>query len=157
MIDAIRQDLRYAGRTFRRSPGFVALAILTIAIGVGANAAIFTIVNAVLLRPLPFPDPDRLVLVSQTDRRTKVSAHDAAPANFLDWRARNHSFAGMTAMRDAAFTLAAGDLPERVGGAIVSASFFDVLGVTPAIGRGFQPADEQPGAPRVVVLSDGLW
>ncbi len=157
MIDAIRQDLRYAGRTFRRSPGFVALAILTMAIGVGANAAIFTIVNAVLLRPLPFPDPDRLVLVSQTNRQTKVSSHDAAPANFLDWRARNRSFAGMAAMRDAAFTLASGDHPERVGGAIVSASIFDVLGVTPAIGRGFQPTDEQPGAPRVVVLSDALW
>jgi putative ABC transport system permease protein len=157
MIDAVRQDLRYAARTFRRAPGFVALAILTIAIGVGANATIFSVVNATLLRPLPFTNPERLVLVAQRNRTTKVSLGDASPANFLDWRIRNHSFTGMTALRDAAFTLASGDRPERIGGAIVNANFFDVLGVTPSIGRSLQPEDERPGAPRVAILSDALW
>ena len=157
MIDTIGQDLRYALRTFRRSPGFVALAILTVAIGIGANAAIFSVVNSVLLRPLPFPDSQRLVLVSQTNRQTRASSHDASPANFLDWRARSHSFADIAAFRNAAFTLAPGDRPERVGGAIVNANFFDVLGVAPAIGRGFLPTDEGPGAPRAAILSNALW
>jgi putative ABC transport system permease protein len=157
MIDRLRQDIRYAGRTFRRSPGFAALAMLTIAIGVGANAAIFTIINAVLIKPLPFAEPDRLVLVSQQDRQTKQGFEDASPANFLDWRARNHSFAGLAAQRDAPFVLSAGDHPERLNGAIVTANFFDVLGVAPAIGRGFQARDEGTGAPRAVVLSNGLW
>jgi len=157
MIDGVRQDVRYAIRTFRRSPGFAALAILTIAIGVGANAAIFSIVNTVLLSPLPFADPSRLVFLQQNIRQTKVSSRDAAPANFLDWRARNHSLSGLAALRDSTFALSADDHPERVGGAIVNANFFEVLGVAPALGRAFQPADERPGAPRAAILSDGLW
>ena len=100
MIERIWRDLRYAGRTFVRSPGFVCIAIATIAIGVGANAAIFSVVNATLLRPLPYPRAGELVLVSGSNRQTGQSNGDATPANFLDWRARNHSFAGMAAFRD---------------------------------------------------------
>src|SRR5450631_1728465 len=103
MIDTLLQDLRYAARTFRRSPGFLALTVLTIAVGVGANAAIFSIVNAVLLRPLPFPHADNLVLVTDANRQTRQSNGDTSPANFLDWRARNHSCSAMAAFRQARF------------------------------------------------------
>jgi putative ABC transport system permease protein len=156
-VETLFQDLRYAARTFRREPGFVLLAILTIAVGVGANAAIFSIVNAVLLRPLPFPRASELVIVSQTNRQTKQSFSDATPANFLDWRTRNHSFTGMAASRSFSLTIASGDHPERIDGAMVSANYFHVLDVKPVLGRALDPADERPGAPRVVVLGDGLW
>ena len=157
MIERLVQDLRYAARTFRRAPGFLLLAVLTIAVGVGANAAIFSIVNAVLLRPLPFAHPNELVLVTDSDRRTRQSNGDATPANFLDWQVRQHSFTGLSAFRQAGFALSGGDRPESVAGAIVNANFFDVLDVKPVLGRTFAAADEGPGAPRVAVLSDGLW
>jgi len=110
-----------------------------------------------LLRPLPFPQPDALVLVSQVDRQTRQGFGDATPANFLDWRDRNRSFTGMAAVRDESYVLAAADRPERIGGAMVNANFFDVLGAVPAIGRSFAARDEGPGAARVVILGDGLW
>ncbi len=157
MISTVLRDLRYAVRTFRRSPGFLALAVLTISVGVGANAAIFSIVNAVLLRPLPFPHAGDLVLVSNLNRLTKQSSLDASPANFLDWRRRQRSFTGMAAFREETVGLFSADRPERMPGAIVTVNFFDVLGTAPALGRAFQAADEQPGAPRVAVLSDRLW
>src|SRR5437867_12791335 len=105
MIGALLQDLRYAARTFRRAPGFLVLTVLTIAVGVGANAAIFSVVNAVLLRPLPFPRPDGLVLVTDTNRLTRQNNFDTSPGNFLDWRARQHSFTGLSAFRQASFAL----------------------------------------------------
>ncbi|MGH9139806.1 MAG: ABC transporter permease, partial [Vicinamibacterales bacterium] len=157
MSERLMQDLRYAARTFRRAPGFLLLAVLTIAVGVGANAAIFSIVNAVLLRPLPFARANELVLVTDSDRRTRQSNGDATPANFLDWRVRQHSLTGLSGFRQAAFALSGGDRPESVPGAIVNATFFEVLDVKPALGRTFAAADEGPGAPRTVVLSDGLW
>jgi putative ABC transport system permease protein len=157
MIERVLQDLRYAVRTFRRSPGFLLLAVLTIAVGVGANAAIFTIVNAVLLRPLPYPRAGELVLVSESDRQTKRTQNNASPANFLDWRARHHSFTGIAAFTAPTLTLAGAEHPERVSAAMVTANFFDVLGVKPAVGRALAAEDERPGAPRVAVLSDGLW
>jgi putative ABC transport system permease protein len=156
-METLLQDLRYAARTFRRAPGFTLLAILTIAVGVGANAAIFSIVNAVLLRPLPFRQADRLVLVSGADVKTRQVFGDTTPADFLDWRARNHTFAAIAAVRGTRLTFTAGDHPEQVAGAMVSANYFDVLGVEPALGRAFQPRDEQPGAARVLILGDGFW
>ena len=157
MIERLVQDLRYAARTFRRAPGFLILAVATIAVGVGVNAAIFSIVNAVLLRPLPFPGADNLVLVTDMNRQTKQNDFDASPANFLDWRSRNHSFTGMAAFRQATFALTGADRPESVAGAIVNANFFDVLDVKPVLGRGLTAADEALGAPRVAVLGDGVW
>ena len=157
MIDSIKQDLRYAIRAFLHTPGFVVLAIATMAIGVGANSAIFSIVDQVLLRPLPFRDPDSLVQLAHTNRQTKQSAGDASPANFLDWRERNHSFTGLAAYRDASYTLTSGGDPERIAGAFVNANFFDVLGVAAARGRTFHEGEEGPDAPRVAILSDGLW
>jgi predicted permease len=157
MIERLVQDLRYAARAFRRAPGFLLLTVLTIAIGVGANAAIFSVVNAVLLRPLPFARPNDLVLVTDADRRTRQSNGDTSPATFLDWRARQHSFTALAACRQAPFALSGGDRPESVPGTIVNANFFDVLDVRPALGRTFISADEGPGAPRVALIGDGLW
>jgi putative ABC transport system permease protein len=157
MIERRLQDLRFAARTFRRAPGFLVLTVLTIAVGIGANAAIFSIVNAVLLRPLPFARPNELVLVTDSDRRTRQSNGDATPANFLDWQTRQHTFTALSAFRQSGFALSGGDRPESVAGAIVSANFFDVLDVKPALGRTFAASDQGPGAPRVAVLSDGLW
>jgi predicted permease len=154
-LDRLQQDLRYALRTFARAPGFTLLAVATIAVGVGANAAMFSVVNAVLLRPLPFADADDLFLLRQTNKQTRQGSGNASPADILDWRARTQSFAGIAAFRDDAYVLG-GDRPERLGGAIVNANFFDVLGVKAALGRGFLARDEQRGN-RVVVLSDGLW
>jgi len=153
----LAQDLRYAVRTLLRAPGFTLLAILTIAIGVGATTAIFSIVNVVLLKPLPFADPESLVLISQVDDQTRRGLGSASPANFLDWRERARSFTGMAAFRDESYVLSSSDQPERVSGAIVNANFFEVLGVSPALGRGFKPADERPGAARVAVIGEGLW
>jgi putative ABC transport system permease protein len=155
MIDTVRQNLRYAIRTCLGAPGFTLLAVVTIAVGVGANAAIFSVVNAVLLRPLPFPRAEELYLLQQTNAQTRQASGNASPADVLDWRARTRSFAAIAAFRDDAYVLG-GDRPERLGGAIVNANFFDVLGVKPALGRAFVPGDEQRGS-RVVVLSDGLW
>jgi putative ABC transport system permease protein len=157
MIEMIRNDLRYAFRTLIRNPGFTLVAVLTMAIGIGANTAIFSIVDSVLLRPLPFTDPDALVLVSQANRQTRQSSGDATPANFLDWRSRNRTFIGLSAYRNAGYTLSSGGRPERVAGAIVNSNFFDVLGVKPILGRGFRPDDEGQGAARVAIVSHALW
>ncbi len=157
MIERLWQDARYAGRMFMRSPGFVVIAILTIAIGVGANAAIFSVVNATMLRPLPYPRASELVLIGETNRQTRQSFGHAAPANFLDWRARNHSFTGLAGFEGTSLTFSSGDHPERRRAAMVTANFFDVLEVRPMLGRTFTASDEVHGAPRVVVLSDALW
>jgi putative ABC transport system permease protein len=157
MIERLWQDIRYAGRTFVRSPGFTLIAIFTIAIGVGANAAIFSVVNATVLRPLPYPRASELVLVTESNRQTRQSNGDATPANFLDWRVRNHSFTGMAAFREANVTLSSGDHPERRRAAIVNANFFEILQMKPALGRPFIPEDEVHGASRVAVISDALW
>jgi putative ABC transport system permease protein len=154
---ALWQDIRYAFRACTRAPGFTAIAVLTIAIGIGANAAIFSVVNAVLLRPLPYPRAGELVVVSQGNRLTKRSGGDATPANFLDWRRRSHSFVGLASVLEAMPALALGEQPERIHGAQVNANFFDLLEVKPAIGRTFQPGDEAPGAQRVAVVSDRFW
>src|SRR2546428_594952 len=157
MIDLFRHDLRYAVRTFVPARGFARLAILTIGIGGGANTAIFSVVNATLLRPLPFPRGHELVLVSMSNRQTQQPSNDATPANFLDWRVRNRSFTGLSAVRESSVTLSSGDHPERVSAAMVNANFFDVLQVKPALGRTFTPADEVHGAERVAVISEALW
>ena len=157
MIESLRRDLRYALRTFVRAPGFAALAILTTAIGVGANTAIFTVVNATLLRPLPFPRASELVTVSTSNRQTRQSFNNATAANFLDWRARNRSFASLAAFREVSLAYSGDGDPERVSAAMVNANFFDVLEVKAALGRTFLTQDEARGAPRVAVISDAFW
>ncbi len=156
-MHSIQTDVRIALRSLRKSPGFAAVALVTIALGVGANTAVFSVVNAVLLQPLPFPKGDRLVAISETARRTTVERRGVSYPNFVDWRRELQGVDGMTAAAYSRFTMLVGSTPERLDGELVSAAYFDVLGVQPLIGRGFAPQDDEQGATAVIVISDGLW
>ena len=149
------QDARFALRTLRKSPGFAVMAILTLAIGIGANTAIFTVLNAVLLRPLPFHDPARLVILSESS--PQFESMSVAYQNYQDWKAQNSSFAGMAIFRRQDYTLTGDRGPEHINGREVSAGFFNLLGVPLSIGREFRPEEDQEGATPVVLLSYGLW
>ena len=153
-MDALRQDLSYAWRILTRNPGFSAALVLVIGLGIGANTSIFSVVNAVLLKPLPYEDPDHLVHVREAlrDRFGNVTA-----PNFADWSEQNHSFTALAARERANFTLTGEGEAERLTGLRVSASYFPLLGISPLQGRGFLPGDTAPGAPDVVLLSEGLW
>ena len=153
-------DLSYAARMMLKQPGFTVVAVLTLALGIGANSAIFSVVNAVILRPLPFPNPEQLVMlweVKTEQAMGQVFKGTASFSNFKDWREQNDSFADLTAYQQAGFSLQGKDTPERVAGATVTPNFFDVVGVGPQMGRALQEADGRPESPRVVVLSDRLW
>src|SRR5215471_8743771 len=150
-------DLKHGLRMLAKNPGFTAVAVLTLALGIGANSAIFSVVNAVLLRPLPFEDPDRIVRVWATNPRIDSERALPSPADFLDWRDRNHVFAQISAWRTWFYTLTGESEPEQVWGVRASANFFQLLGVKAALGRTFLPEEEYPGRDQVVVLSHGIW
>jgi putative ABC transport system permease protein len=156
-MDLLWQDLRFAWRTLRRSHGFAVVAVLTLAIGIGANAAIFSVVNTVLLRPLPFPDSQRIVWIWETDETHNVHRVAVSPAAFLDWRDQNHVFEHLSAWRALFFTLTGDGDPEREWGAQVSGDFFRLFRVTLALGRDFRSEEEQPGHEQVVILSYRMW
>lgn len=149
------QDARFALRTLMKSPGFAVMAVLTLAIGIGANTAIFTVLNAVLLRPLPFHDPARLVILSESS--PQFESMSVAYQNYQDWKAQNGSFAGMAIFRHQDYTLTGDRGPEHITGREVSAGFFSLLGVPLSLGREFRSEDDQEGAAPVVLLSYGLW
>ena len=149
------QDLRYATRQLRKSAGFTMVAVVTLALAIGANTAVFSVVDQVLLHPLPYPDSDRIVEVSQTFKG--LPTYDASPANYLDWLAQNQVFAEMAASRGWQGSLSVGDRPDRVKGAMTTPSFFPLFGVDPILGRGLEASDAQPGNDHVVVLGYGLW
>jgi putative ABC transport system permease protein len=149
-------DLRYGLRLLRRSPGFTAVAVGALSLGIGANTAIFSTVNAVLIRPLPFSDPDRLVMVWEENRPAGFPTATPAPGNFMDWKQRNRVFTGMAATRGASANLTLDGPPEQVMGRATTANFFDVLGVQPATGRVFTEDEDRIGA-KVAVISHGLW
>ncbi len=156
-METLWNDLRYGWRVMRRSPGFAAVALLTLAIGIGANAAIFSIVNGVLLRPLPFPDSSRIVTVWETDANRNIVRGTASPAELLDWRDMNHSFAELSGWRSLLFTITGSGEAEQVHGSQVSGNFFRMLGVGPVIGRDFSSEDEKPGNEQVAILTYALW
>ena len=149
------QDLRYGARMLTKNPGFTLIAVTTLALGIGANAAIFSVVNAALLRPLPFKDPGQLVWVWGTVPKFGQANH--SPVEFLAYQAQQTSFTEMAAYRNMAFTVTGGAEPEHVQGVIVSPNYFSLLGVPAARGRVFQPEDVRPGAPRAAVVSYDLW
>ena len=154
-MSSILQDLRYALRSLRKSPGFTLVAVLTLALGIGANTSIFSVVNAALLRPLPYPEPERLVRVfSERDG----DAWTVSPPDFVDWRDQAGVFQHAAALNSGSdFTLTGTDTPERVPGAQVTPDFFAVLGTTPALGRAFTADNGVVGQDKVAVLSDELW
>ncbi len=156
LLDETAQDLRYALRTFRKSPGFTAAAILTLAIGIGANTAIFTLVDRWILRPLPYPDPDRLTVVYTLDTKTGET-DSTSSADLLDWRRNSGSFEMICGWNHVALTVTGGAEAEAVSGVSANAEFLSMLGVQPQLGRGLTGQDEALGAPRVVVIAAGLW
>jgi putative ABC transport system permease protein len=153
-MDQLRQDLHYSIRRLLKNPGFTAVAVLTLALGIGANSAIFSVINAILFRPLPFPEPDRLVGVYQV---WKGSREVMSPANFLDVRQQSKTLEDAAAVDNTEFTLTGVGDPIRLRGSEVSASFFTVLGVRPSLGRTFAPDENEPGKDKVVVLGHALW
>jgi putative ABC transport system permease protein len=151
------QDLRYGIRLLIKNPGFSAIAVLTLALGIGGNTAIFSVVNAVLLRPLPYPNPEQLAMVWMDNRKQGVHDDITSYPNFVDYKQQNQSFQDLAGFANYRPNLTGDGEPEELTGAVVTANFFSVLGVSPVIGRGFAPEEEQPGSDQVVVLSDGLW
>lgn len=157
LLSDFLQDLRYAARILWKNPGFTAVAVIALALGIGANTAIFSVVNTVLLRPLPYRDPEQLVMVWEDASRHGYPRDTPAAANFVDWRDQNSVFSGMAAMADGNFNLTGVGDPERLKGRRVSANLFPLLGVDAQLGRVFTAAEDQPGAQGVVVLSHLLW
>jgi putative ABC transport system permease protein len=155
-MQTLLQDFRYATRTLRGSPLNTTVAVLALALGIGANTAIFSVVNAVLLRSLPFREPDRLVVLSSV-RPESGARDDVSAADFEDWRASSRTFQTLAAWRFWGMALEGMGEPEELVSIRASANLFQLLGVAPAVGRGFRPEGDQPGRDRVVVLSQGLW
>jgi len=154
-MGTLLEDLRYSLRLFQRSPGFTIVAVTALALGLGANTAIFSVVNGVLLQPLPYPQPSRLLMVYETSREFRHSS--IAYPNFLDWRRDQQSFTGMAAYRGDDFNFTGSGQPEHLKGEYVSASLLSVLGVNPMLGRDFlAQEDQQSGAP-VTILTYGFW
>jgi putative ABC transport system permease protein len=155
-MDTLLQDLRYAFRSLRRSPAFTLAAILTLALGIGANAAIFNIIDAVLLRPLPYPSADRLAVIWGTNANGQRSL--ISPADIIDWRTRTHSFDDISMLRQQSVNLTGGETPERLSGAFISANTLSILGAHVARGRLMRPEETEPGASAAVaVLSYSTW
>jgi predicted permease len=157
LIDELGQDVRYALRVMRRNPGFATAAALTFALGIGASTAMFSVVNGVLLRPLPYADPDRLVVLWERNVPRALDRNVVSVQNFEAWRARAKSFDGMAGLVPLPATIAGAPNPERVMGAEVSPEYFTMLGVAPALGRTFASEEERSGGADVLVLSDGFW
>ena len=156
-IETWWQDFRYGIRSLAKNPGFAAVAILTLSLGIGANTAIFSVMNAILLRPPPYRDPDRIVMIWEMRQREGSYTNPVSPADFLDWRAQNRVFESIAAQDAATLFLQCSDGLDRVETGTVSAGFFDVFGVQFAQGRGFLGEEEKGGRNQVAVLSNGLW
>src|SRR5260221_1614772 len=160
-LDSILQDLRYAFRALRRDVGFATFAILIVGLGVGASSTVFSIVNAVLIRPLPFRDPDRLVWIVNHEENSDLSGQTTQVGHFLDLREQNQSFSDLAAYF-AFYCVGDNKLtgqgePERLSGVPVSANFFQLLGIQPQFGRLFAPEECKWNGPKVVLLGHGLW
>jgi predicted permease len=155
MMTNFWQDVRYGLRVLLKSPGFTAIAVLTLALGIGANTALFSVVNGVLLNPLPYPEPDRLVAVYASTPSFDESS--LSYPNFLDWHKDNHSFSALGAFRPDDYNLTGAGEPERLHGHQISAEFFSALGISPILGRDILPEEDQAGGTPVVLIGDGLW
>jgi putative ABC transport system permease protein len=151
------QDLRYGARMLWKNPGFTLIAVITLSLGIGANTAIFSVIDALMLRPLPFREPDNLFQVWETDVNRGYFEEDASYPNFADWREQNQVFEQIAIYSDGTYNLAGGAEPERIQGAIVSPAFFPLLGVKPMLGRVFLPEEDHPNKVFSVVMSERLW
>jgi putative ABC transport system permease protein len=157
LIETFGADIRHGVRLLAKNPGFTVTAVATLVLGIGANTAIFSVINAALLRPLPFPDPDRVVLVFETRVQNNANAIPAAPGTFADWRVQAQAFQALAATADTELNMLSQGEPERVKAQYVSANFFDLLGTRPMLGRGFRTDEDLPGATPVAIITNGLW
>ena len=155
-LEALLKDVHYAIRGLRKNPGFSAIAICMLALGIGANSAIFSTLDAVVLRPLPYADPDRVMMVYEDASAIGFAKNTPAPANYIDWREQNHVFTGMAATRGRSVSITGDSAPEQLYGLAVTPNFFSVLGVQPLIGRVFTETEDRDAA-QVVVISYSLW
>ena len=156
-MKTLLDDLRFGSRMLRKSPSFTAVALLTLALGIGANTAIFSAVNSVLLRPLPYQTPDRLAMLWNDNRKLGLHEDLTSYANFADWRSQSRLFEDMAAFSETGADVTGVEVPYEVFGWRVGSHLFSMLGVSPAIGRTFTEQEEQQGHGKVVVLSDGFW
>src|SRR5215831_3754568 len=154
-FESLLQDLRYGLRMLTKAPAFSVIAILTLALGIGANTAIFSVVNGVLLNPLPFHDAHQLVSLFEEIPNFKNGS--ISYPNFVDWRRMNRSFSAMAAYRSTGYNLTGAGEPENLRGEMISAGFFEILGVTPLRGRTFRPEEDRLGANPTVMITEGLW
>jgi predicted permease len=154
-MNGLIQDMRYALRQLRKSPGFTLVAVLTLALGIGANTAIFSVVEGILLRPLPYHDSNQLARIWSTSNRS--SSDVSSYPDFKDWADQNHSFQQMAAYRPQSFNFSGGDRPERIRGLLITANFFELLDVKPMLGRSFSRDEHELGRNHVVLLSSALW
>src|SRR5262245_25158660 len=156
-MQTLWQDLRYGARSLLKRPGFTLIAVITLSLGIGANTAIFSVVNAVLLSPLPYRSPEELVIVRALYKAKGTKDKSVSDADFRDWRAQNHVFADLAIFKSWGVSLAIGDDLQQIPGATVSGNFFELLGVNAVRGRTILPAEDARGAERVVLLSYALW
>src|SRR6266568_3264775 len=157
-LDVLGRDLRFGARLLRRNPAFSTIALLTLALGIGANTAIFSLVNAWILKPLPYPEPDRLVYLWGTLAQHPQARTDVSGGDFEDWRAANHVFEELSAFKQYNFALnGTGDGPEHVEAQRVTANFFRMLRIQPVIGRDFLPAEDSPENNQVTILTQEFW
>ena len=157
LLDNLRQDLRYALRSYAKAPSFALAILATLALGIGASTAIFSMVNGILFRPLPLPAPDRLVFATEVSARPNGNSISVSWPNYLDWRARAHSFEGLADAREEPLTLTGIDEARRIRARRVTGNFFRVIGVAPAIGRSLADDDDRASAAPVVIISNGFW
>ena len=156
-LSSLTRDVRYAVRMLLRNPGFTTIALLTFAVGIGVNTAVFSVFNGVLLRPLPYPDADRITMMWLDNRPQSIKEDIGSYPNYRDWREQNTTYEHVAAFTGAAFTLTGSEEPERIRGARTTANFHDVIGLKPVLGRLYTEAEEQTGSDAVVLLSHGLW
>src|SRR5687767_13329095 len=156
-FSSIFRDVRYALRMLLRNPGFTTIALLTFAVGIGVNTAVFSVLNGVLLRPLPYPDADRIMMMWLDNRPQGIKEDIGSYPNYRDWREQNTTFEHVAAYRPTALTMTGAEEPERIPVAMTTANFFDVVGLRPVLGRLFTEEQEKVGNDGVVLLSYGVW
>lgn len=156
-MEGLYQDIRYGLRTMIKKPSFTVVAVITLALGIGANTAIFSLISAVLVRPLNYFQPERLVMVWEDETAAGFPRDTPAAANYADWKSQNQSFADMAAVDQRTYDLTSDGEPEKLYAMGVTNNFFSLLGASPALGRSLTPEDDRPGANKVVVISHGLW
>src|ERR1700691_5865055 len=155
-METLMRDIRFGARMLLKNPGFTLIAVLTLALGIGANTAIFSVVNAVLLRPLPYPQPQEIVTLNETIIGKKWQGSVSGP-NFLDWHAQNQSFSALAAYYTNGFNLTGTGEAQRISSAYITPDFFNIFGVTPDLGRMFLPGEFKAGGSNVVIIGGGLW